>query len=204
MDCMDQENQMFTLDQGVQFIPAKRCLVATGGKVIELSENSYRFLLLLLKGETDKQNLINQVWSEQRGSVSESSYYGQLYLLRKAFSLAGLPNTLIKTIPRKGVKYVGYVACGEFLEPAPQRIAIRIEDHDVKNNTSLEGSFQKKQEHGSHNSSLSEIIEPQGLRKAMGEWYHSRSWNIFVSVLSVLAVCWLTTLFVVFFILWKR
>nr|WP_315289639.1 transcriptional regulator [Serratia proteamaculans] len=204
MDCMDQENQMFTLDKGVQFIPAKRCLVATGGKVIELSENSYRFLLLLLKGETDKQNLINQVWAEQRGSVSESSYYGQLYLLRKAFSLAGLPNTLIKTIPRKGVKYVGYVACGEFHEPAPQRMAIRIEDHDIGNNTALEGSSQKKQERGSHTPPPTEIIEPQGLGKIMGEWYHSRSWNIFVSALAVLAMCWLTTLVVVFFILWKR
>ncbi|EMF04239.1 Membrane protein [Serratia marcescens VGH107] len=192
---------MFTLDRGVQFVPAKRCLIATGGKVIELSENSYRFLLLLLKGETDKQNLINQVWAEQRGAVSESSYYGQLYLLRKAFSLAGLPNTLIKTIPRKGVKYVGYVACGEFHEPAPQRMAIRIEDNGI---ASIEGPSQKKQVHSSYNRPLSESIEPQELKNAMEEWYHSRSWNIFVSVLSVLAVCWLTTLVVAFFILWKR
>lgn len=83
-------------------------------------------------------------------------------------------------------------------------MAIRIEDHDVGNNTVLEGPSQKKQERGSHTPPPTEIFEPQGLRKIMGEWYHSRSWNIFVSALAVLAMCWLTTLVVVFFILWKR
>lgn len=195
-----KEILMFTLDKGVMFLPEKRCLVARDSTVIELSENSYRFLLLLIRGETDKQDLINQVWSEQRGAVSESSYYRQLYLLRKAFTQVGLSNALIKTIPRRGVKYIGDVTKGTFQEPVPQdvyqeplpeRIEEEIETKDkvpviiAETDTSYDESEPKKQSH--------EKV-----------WYHSRSWNIFVSAMATLAVCWLTTLFFVLFFLWKR
>ncbi|OMI72455.1 membrane protein [Escherichia coli N36410PS] len=36
-------------------------------------------------------------------------YYGQIYMLRKALDIAGLSSSLIKTIPRKGVRYLGKV-----------------------------------------------------------------------------------------------
>ncbi len=199
MDGMDIEDLMFTLDKGVRFIPAKRCLVASGGSVITLSENSYRFLLLLLKGETDKQSLINQVWFEQRGSVSESSYYGQLYLLRKAFSLAGLPNSLIRTIPKKGVKYVGYVASESFQETAHPIIdgdnaAISVEDTVVLAINDEEASLEITK----NNAELGNI------KAVVSSWSQNRSWNVFVSTLAVLAVCWLTTLIFAIFFLLKR
>lgn len=199
MDGMDMEDLMFTLDKGVRFIPAKRCLVASGGSIITLSENSYRFLLLLLKGETDKQSLINQVWFEQRGSVSESSYYGQLYLLRKAFSLAGLPHSLIRTIPKKGVKYVGYVASESFHETAHSIIdgdntVISVEDTAVLAINDEEASLEITK----NNAELGNI------KAVVSSWSQNRSWNIFVSTLAVLAVCWLTTLIFAIFFLLKR
>lgn len=40
------------------------------------------------------------------------------------------------------------------------------------------------------------------LKATMCDWYQGRSWDIFVSLLAVLAMCWLTTLiFTIFFCL---
>jgi DNA-binding winged helix-turn-helix (wHTH) protein len=71
------EGKTFLLDKNVMFLPSKRRLVSEDNRVVELTENNYRFLSLLLTGETDKQAIIDFVWQEQNGSVSESSYYGQ-------------------------------------------------------------------------------------------------------------------------------
>ncbi|RWR03310.1 hypothetical protein ED28_03160 [[Pantoea] beijingensis] len=191
----EQERVTFILNGKVKFFPSRRCLAADDGTIVELSENSYRLLFLLLKGKTDKQTLINEVWSEQRGSVSESSYYGQLYLLRKAFSLAGLPNSLIKTIPRKGVKYVGNVS-EERMTDDGEKTDMAAGDRPVN-----ECEMIKDDEPGViHVDETEAIIESKSQNP---EWYNSRSWNILVSSLAVLAVCWLTTLifaFVFFFI----
>lgn len=202
MDFMDKKELMFTLEKGVIFIPEKRRLISKGGRSIELSENSYRFLLLLLKGETDKQNLINQVWAEQRGSVSESSYYGQLYLLRKAFNLVGLPNSLIKTIPRKGVKYVGHVTSEVFHES----VMSKLTDHSLPPTITCEEKEKKYTSTSTpapaHTRRSTKMAKQ--LKATMCDWYQCRSWDIFVSLLAVLAMCWLTTLiFTIFFLLNK-
>ena len=178
----------FILNDRIHFLPGKRCIVSPGGTVIGLSENSYRFLLLLLNGETDKQKIINLVWREQRGSVSDSSYYGQIYMLRKAFCMAGLPSSLIKTIPRKGVKYMGKVGkvknqpvlkiktgetpLTESEEYLPQQaVSLNYDVLPVKNGTS---SVEKS--------------------RAQNDWFNSKHWNLLISILAVLAVCWLTSL----------
>lgn len=202
MDCMNKQDLMFILDKGVIFIPEKRRLISNGGRSIELSENSYRFLLLLLEGETDKQNLINQVWAEQRGSVSESSYYGQLYLLRRAFNLVGLPNSLIKTIPRKGVKYVGHVTSEVFHESVIGKLA----DHSLQPALTCEEKEKKytstSAPPSAHTARTTKMAKQ--LKATMCDWYQGRSWDIFVSLLAVLAMCWLTTLiFTIFFLLNK-
>ncbi len=99
----------FNLEGIVVFSPSESRLIGANGSVVELTENSRRLLLLLLNGVTDKENIISEVWQERRGAVSENSYYGQLYMLRNAFSQAGLKKSLLRTIPRKGVQYMGSV-----------------------------------------------------------------------------------------------
>ncbi|MFV8759099.1 winged helix-turn-helix domain-containing protein [Yersinia enterocolitica] len=106
---METNEIVFKLEGTVLFSPAQRCLNGPNGLVVMLTENNLRFLQLLLNGVTEKEQIINQVWKEQRGAVSESSYYGQLYMLRKAFIQVGLKESLIHTIPRKGVRYTGSV-----------------------------------------------------------------------------------------------
>lgn len=107
---METNEIVFKLEGTVLFSPAQRCLNGPDGSVVVLTENNLRFLQLLLNGVTEKEQIINQVWKEQRGAVSESSYYGQLYMLRKAFTQVGLKDSLIHTIPRKGVRYTGSVS----------------------------------------------------------------------------------------------
>ncbi|HHA0034333.1 TPA: transcriptional regulator [Yersinia enterocolitica] len=107
---METNEIVFKLEETVLFSPAQRCLNGPNGLVVMLTENNLRFLQLLLNGVTEKEQIINQVWKEQRGAVSESSYYGQLYMLRKAFVQVGLKESLIHTIPRKGVRYTGSVS----------------------------------------------------------------------------------------------
>ena len=107
---MEINEIVFRLEGTVLFSPAQRCLNGPNGSVVMLTENNLRFLQLLLNGVTEKEQIINQVWKEQRGAVSESSYYGQLYMLRKAFIQVGLKESLIHTIPRKGVRYTGSVS----------------------------------------------------------------------------------------------
>ncbi len=99
----------FTLEEIAIFSPSEHRLTGMDGSVAELTENNRRFLLLLLNGVTAKEKIMHAVWKEQRGVISESSYYGQLYMLRNAFSRVGLHKSLIRTIPRKGVQYVGRI-----------------------------------------------------------------------------------------------
>ncbi|PNS11946.1 transcriptional regulator [Mixta theicola] len=187
---MDNDELSFILNDGIQFLPGKRCIINQTGTVISLSENNYRFLLLLLNGETDKQNIINQVWHEQRGSVSDSSYYGQIYMLRKAFELVGLSSSLIKTIPRKGVKYMGKV--GKIKADPDLEV-------EMCNAQTVDGENCLPQESLKINYELKPAGSgPQGARKSAphNELFHSKRWNLLISILAVLAVCWLTTLFV--------
>lgn len=179
---MIRENYMtFLLDNGVKFVPEKRFLISVSGNIVSLSENSYRFLILLLEGENDKQKIINQIWHEQRGVVSDSSYYGQIYTLRKSFELVGLSSSLIKTIPRRGVKYVGKVSRKEELTP-PQPSA------DFYPETLLPPPLDTQ--------SASPSIVPDNPQPFSQKTSRSRrkKWDVFISILAVLAVCWLTIL----------
>lgn len=175
-----RENYMtFLLDNGVKFIPEKRFLISVSGNVVSLSENSYRFLLLLLEGENDKQKIINQIWREQRGVVSDSSYYGQIYTLRKSFELVGLSSSLIKTIPRRGVKYVGKVS--------------RKEDAQLEEEYNEVYPEIVSSSHSVLSFPLPLSKKPYSAAER-NRHPRTRRWDVFISVLAVIAVCWLTTL----------
>ncbi|OFS10107.1 transcriptional regulator [Hafnia sp. HMSC23F03] len=189
MNDVSKDDSIFILGDGIRFEPEKRCLINDFGTVINLPENSYRFLLLLLEGETDKQNIINQVWHEQRGSVSDSSYYGQIYMLRKSFDQIGLSSSLIKTIPRKGVKYMGSV-----LRENKSKPDLATENRINVMPLATATGFTEELISPLDSVGYPTHSEPSGTGK---EWYHSRRWNIFISVLALLAVCWISTLIVI-------
>lgn len=190
----DAENTIYTLEKGVVFFPKKRCLISQDGIHVTLTENSYRLLLKLLSGETNKQNIIEDVWAEQGGAVSESSYYGQLYLLRRSFDEIGLPHTLIKTLPRKGVKYIGQSVKGT---------CVLTDDSTYGNIPIPQADFTYPQ----LSTDRIEVKKNEDTEKLSTpiktEWYHSKSWTTFVLVLSIIAVCWLVSLTLAIVLYWK-
>lgn len=181
----------FKLENGVEFSPSQRCLIASDGTILELTENSLRFLSLLLDGVTEKEKLIHQVWKEQSGAISESSYYGQLYTLRKAFSQVGLRETLIRTIPRKGAQYVGKVT----------KVITAEERAKIVHATQAEQPEMAFPVNGA--ATISEGIPHENFRFGEreqnkefvpGRFFTQSRWNAFVSILAVVAVCWLSIL----------
>ncbi|HHH0003954.1 TPA: transcriptional regulator [Yersinia enterocolitica] len=183
---METNEIVFKLEGTVLFSPAQRCLNGPNGLVVMLTENNLRFLQLLLNGVTEKEQIINQVWKEQRGAVSESSYYGQLYMLRKAFIQIGLKESLIHTIPRKGVRYTGSVSqITVYKEPEKQQ-----DNNDIQQIAILPAPPQIDIP-----SLPPESVIPQTLQPASKQnFLQSYRWKKLISLLAFFSFCWLSFL----------
>ncbi|MGM7744256.1 winged helix-turn-helix domain-containing protein [Yersinia enterocolitica] len=183
---METNEIVFKLEGTVLFSPAQRCLNGPNGLVVMLTENNLRFLELLLNGVTEKEQIINQVWKEQRGAVSESSYYGQLYMLRKAFIQVGLKESLIHTIPRKGVRYTGSVSqITVYKEPEKQQ-----DNNDIQQMAILPAAPQIDIP-----SLPPESVVPQTLQPASKQnFLQSYRWKKLISLLAFFSFCWLSFL----------
>ncbi|MFA3781160.1 transcriptional regulator [Yersinia sp. 1652 StPb PI] len=181
---METNEIMFKLEGTVLFSPTLRCLNGPDGSVVILTENNLRFLQLLLSGVTEKEQIINQVWKEQRGAVSESSYYGQLYMLRKAFLQVGLKESLIHTIPRKGVRYTGSVSQIIINDEAEQQMHA---DPLITAASNREQLAPVTQPFKPGASVISPVATPQS-------FLHSYRWKKLISLLAFFSFCWLSFL----------
>lgn len=187
---METNEIVFKLEGTVLFSPAQRCLNGPGGSVVMLTENNLRFLQLLLNGVTEKEQIINEVWKEQRGAVSESSYYGQLYMLRKAFLQVGLKESLIHTIPRKGVRYTGSVS----------QMAVDKHPEEQQNNDDIQQI-----------TALPAILPitlpaesftpPPAPTHNKQSFLQSKSWKKLISLLAFFSFCWFSFLSVLIIII---
>ncbi|MDN0108340.1 hypothetical protein QVN76_15765 [Yersinia rochesterensis] len=190
---METNEIVFKLEGTVLFSPAQRCLNGPGGSVVMLTENNLRFLHLLLNGVTEKEQIINQVWKEQRGAVSESSYYGQLYMLRKAFIQVGLKESLIHTIPRKGVRYTGSVSqvtVGKYSDEQQH-------NDDIQQITALPDTSQVAAISLPAKSIAPQIPPAQGKHSFL----QSNGWKKLISLLAFFSFCWLSFLSVLIIII---
>lgn len=182
---MEKNEIVFKLEGAVLFSPEKRCLSGPDGSVAVLTENNLRFLQLLLNGVTEKEEIINQVWKEQRGAISESSYYGQLYMLRKAFLQVGLKESLIHTIPRKGVRYTGSIS------------QITLDRDPESSDTALHHHVNIPPD-DARLSAASMAITPLAMRlsasPAKQSFIRSHRWKKLISLLAVFSFCWLSFL----------
>ncbi|CNG86599.1 winged helix-turn-helix domain-containing protein [Yersinia kristensenii] len=190
---MEINEIVFKLEGTVLFSPAQRCLNGPGGSVVMLTENNLRFLQLLLNGVTEKEQIINQVWKEQRGAVSESSYYGQLYMLRKAFLQVGLKESLIHTIPRKGVRYTGSVS----------QVTVSNDSDEQQNNDDIQQITTFPELPQITTSSLpAESVTPRvPLANNKQSFLQSNGWKKLISLLAFFSFCWLSFLSVLVIII---
>jgi DNA-binding winged helix-turn-helix (wHTH) protein len=189
---MEINKIVFKLEGTVLFSPAQRCLHGPDGATVILTENNLRFLQLLLNGVTEKEQIINQVWKEQRGAVSESSYYGQLYMLRKAFVQVGLKESLIHTIPRKGVRYTGSVnqiTADKEAEPRHNSDNIHQITADNTHTTTLSLPV---------NNVVATGVSQQPMKPSFLQSYR---WKKLISLLAFFSFCWLSFLSVLVIII---
>lgn len=197
---MENNETVFKLERTVLFSPTQRCLNGPEGTVVILTENNIRFLQLLLSGVTEKEQIINQVWREQRGAVSESSYYGQLYMLRKAFVQVGLKESLIHTIPRKGVRYTGSVEQIAVCNKKEQQNSHNIQSITA-DNTLTDDTLVENRQISTPSLPIKNAITPVYQPPVKQSFLQSYRWKKLISLLAFFSFCWLSFLSVLIVII---
>ncbi|WP_226377342.1 MULTISPECIES: winged helix-turn-helix domain-containing protein [Burkholderia] len=77
--------------------------------ITQLTANETELLLILLEGMATKQAIISRVWESKGMFVTDGSYYQLVRALRVKLQDQGISGSLIKTLPRIGLKFVGAV-----------------------------------------------------------------------------------------------
>ncbi|WP_145572620.1 winged helix-turn-helix domain-containing protein [Yersinia mollaretii] len=198
---MENKETVFKLERTVLFSPAQRCLNGPEGTVVILTENNIRFLQLLLSGVTAKEQIINQVWREQRGAVSESSYYGQLYMLRKAFVQVGLKESLIHTIPRKGVRYTGSVEQIVVCNKKEQQQNSHNIQSITADNTLTDDTLVENRQISTPSLPIKNAITLVSQPPVKQSFLQSHRWKKLISLLAFFSFCWLSFLSVLIIII---
>lgn len=76
------------------------------GRKVYLTPSEKKLFEIILNGKGSKDNIINEIWLKNGTIVGESSYHQLIKMLRRKLKSAGLPCSMIKTIPRYGVVFV--------------------------------------------------------------------------------------------------
>ncbi|MDR3431639.1 MAG: hypothetical protein P4L95_06990 [Rouxiella aceris] len=71
-------------------------------QTFEVTEKHKRLVICLLNGITQKNDIINIVWYEQGGMVSDNNYHQLIHKFRNLLSDNQLPKAMLRTIPRHG------------------------------------------------------------------------------------------------------
>lgn len=96
-------SQKIYLSSSVTFEPEKACLSSQTYGDIHLTPNERRLLELIIRGQCKKETVFEAIWHSQGTIVSEASYHQLIKMLRRKLQHAGLPSSIIKTIPRYGI-----------------------------------------------------------------------------------------------------
>ncbi len=117
------------LDQGILTLPfvfedyvldQERRELTLRGQVVTVGPQVFDLLLQLVSNRdrvVSKDDLLNAVWSGR--IVSESTITSHINAVRKAIGDTGEEQRLVRTVPRKGYRFVGEIKVGETGE-APQ------------------------------------------------------------------------------------
>lgn len=73
----------------------------------DLTANESELLSMVLTGMATKAHVIQQVWTSKGIVVTESSYHQLVRALRQRLEEHGISASVIKTLPRQGLKFMG-------------------------------------------------------------------------------------------------
>ena len=100
------------INEMVNFLPDENRLEPLGDSGVPVSLNVpvSRCLLLLISraGDTISQNeFLHEVWESKGQFANVNTYFQNIHLLRKALKTAGIKESVIKTIPKEGLRFTG-------------------------------------------------------------------------------------------------
>ncbi|NUU66088.1 hypothetical protein HQN64_08180 [Enterobacteriaceae bacterium BIT-l23] len=98
--------KIIPLSSRVTFHSECSCLKVENAQDVYLTPGERKLLELVLEGKGSKENVFEQIWLSRGIIVGESSYHQLIKTLRRKLQSAGLPATVIKTLPRFGLIYV--------------------------------------------------------------------------------------------------
>jgi|GEM_PF-1094920 len=115
------------------------------GRKVYLTPSEKKLFEIILNGKGSKDNIINEIWLNNGTIVGESSYHQLIKMLRRKLKSAGLPCSMIKTIPRYGVVFVNETEneegvseeCDEYASELPQ---VSGDEHPVMQLVSADGT----------------------------------------------------------------
>ncbi len=126
-------NKSYLINNVVIFHSEEHRLVPVKGhNGIEASLNipASRCLLLLIERENtivSKEDFFDKAW-EQRGTyVTANTFYQNISLLRKALKSVGLPEEIIKTVPKRGLMLDDDVVITPFIQEVGPKNSVIIE-----------------------------------------------------------------------------
>lgn len=104
---LNDNNSCYLIYNSILFIPSDNTLCDPNGNIIrKIKPTEARCLLLLIEkqGDVVSQNeLMEFAWGDKHRQISFNTFYQCILSLRKAFVQLGVLDSIITTVPRKGV-----------------------------------------------------------------------------------------------------
>lgn len=108
----------YQIDGSVVF-DSQAMTLSRGDIVTTLTANETELLCILMQGTASKQVVIEQIWESKGLFVTEGSYHQLVRALRVKLDEQGIPPTQVKTLPRLGLRFLGFAELLDASPPSP-------------------------------------------------------------------------------------
>ncbi|AOJ59398.1 winged helix-turn-helix domain-containing protein [Burkholderia thailandensis] len=108
----------YQIDGSVVF-DSQAMTLSRGDIVTTLTANETELLCILMQGTASKQAVIEQIWESKGLFVTEGSYHQLVRALRVKLDEQGIPPTQVKTLPRLGLRFLGFAEPLDEAPPSP-------------------------------------------------------------------------------------
>ena len=92
------QDQLIIIDEKKQILLIKKRIA------ISLTYSQTLFLKALIEGVTHKDDIIKLIWGSESGKKGENNYHQLIFKTRKLLKAHALPDNLLVTIPKQGVR----------------------------------------------------------------------------------------------------